>query len=168
MLTIHRIALLGLAVCATACVDAPITSDQLEPDGQLRKPALEQAAFSARETVEPLRAARISAVLAAESKGALQDANRFPSDVGRVNLHLRADGIDGPRPVVFRWTHDGEAAQITGRMAPGDTLELATSFPIDPAHTGLWQVEVFGEPASAGEEPTLLFERTFEVFSASR
>ncbi|MCH9688729.1 MAG: hypothetical protein K0V04_45275 [Deltaproteobacteria bacterium] len=150
------------------CVDAPITPDQLEADGQLRSGALEQSAFSARETTTPQRAAQISAVLAAEAEGPLEDAKRFPADVGQVNLHLRADGLDGARPVVFRWTHRGDAALMNGTLASGDTLSLATSFPIDPERTGPWTVEILGAPSDSGEKPVVLFEREFEIFVPSR
>jgi hypothetical protein len=164
LLTIHRLIPLALAaVLGSACVDAPITPDQLEANGQLRHPPLEQSAFSAQDPATTQRAAQISAVLAAEAESPLNDANHFPVDVGHVNLHLRADGIDGPRPVVFRWTHRGNAALIDGILAPGDTLALASRFPIDPKRTGTWKVEVLGSP-STGEEPVVLFEREFDVF----
>lgn len=167
MLTIHRLVPLALAaVLLPACVDAPVTPDQLEANGQLRNPALEQSAFSAQGSTATQRAAQISAVLAAEADGPLDDSVRFPADVGQVNLHLRADGIDGPRPVVFRWTHRGQAALVEGTLTPGDTLALATSFPIDPSLTGPWRVEVLGH-AATGEEPVVLFEREFDVFVPS-
>jgi hypothetical protein len=166
VLTTHRLILLALAAVLPACVDAPITPDQLEANGQLRNPPLEQSAFSAQGWSTPQRAAQISAVLAAEAEGPLNDANRFPVDVGHINLHLRADGIDGPRPVVFRWTHRGHAALVEGTLAPGDTLALATRFPIDPQRSGTWKLEILDAPA-AGEEPGVLFEREFEVFIPS-
>ena len=66
VLTIPRLALVALAaVLVSACVDAPITADQLESNGQLRDPALEQSAFSAQGSPTVQRAAQISAVLAA-------------------------------------------------------------------------------------------------------
>lgn len=167
LLTIHRLIPLALAaVLGSACVDAPITHDQLEANGQLRNSPLEQSAFSAQGWATTQRAAQISAVLAAEAKSPLNDANHFPADVGHINLHLRADGIDGPRPVVFRWTHRGHAALVDGILAPGDALALATRFPIDPERTGTWKVEVLGLP-TAGEEPVVLFEREFDVFIPS-
>lgn len=167
MLTFFRLAPLALAaVLVPACVDAPITPDQLESNGQLRNPPLEQSAFSAQGSSTTQRAAQISAVLAAEANGPLEDAVSFPADVGQVNLHLRADGIDGPRPVVFRWTHRGSATLVEGVLAPGDTLALATSFAIDPKHAGPWKVEMLGS-AAAGEELVVLFEREFDVFVPS-
>jgi len=164
----HRFVSLALAaVLMPACVDAPITPDQLEADGQLRAVGLEQAAFSAQDRETTQRAAQISAVLAAEADGPLEDSNRFPADVGQINLHLRADGIEGPRPVIFRWTHRGDSAVIRGTLTPGDTLALANSLPIDPERTGPWTVQILGAPSSAEGEPSLLFERQFDVFVPS-
>lgn len=166
VLTIHRLVPLALAaVLVPACVDAPITPDQLQANGQLRNAPLEQSAFSAQDSISTLRAARISAVLAAEAEGPLNDAVRFPADVGQVNLHLRADGIDGPRPVVFRWTHRGQVTLADGILNPGDTLALAASAPIDPKRTGAWKIEVL-DP-STSDEPVVLFEREFDVFVPS-
>ncbi|MCA9648798.1 MAG: hypothetical protein H6712_31375 [Myxococcales bacterium] len=156
-----------LALLGTACVDAPITPDQVEADGQLRAPGLKQSAFSAQERSTTQRAAQISAVLAAQADGPLEDANRFPADVGEINLHLRADGIDGQRPVVFRWTHRGDAALVPGTLTPGDTMGRATSFHIDPELVGPWKVEILGAPVG-GDEPVVLFERSFEIFVPSR
>lgn len=170
VMSIQQLVPLALAaVVLSACVDAPITPDQLEADGQLRAPGREQAAFSAQERVTTQQAAqaRISAVLAAEAEGPLSDASRFAADIGQINLHLRADGIDGPRPVVFRWTHRGDAALVRGTLVPGDTLALATSFPIDPERTGPWKVEILGTAAFPGQEPPVLFERSFDVFVPS-
>jgi hypothetical protein len=167
VLTIPRLAALALAaVLVPACVDAPITADQLESNGQLRDAALEQSAFSAQGWSTTQRAARISAVLAAEATSPLNDAVSFPADVGQVNLHLRADGIDGPRPVTFRWTHGDQVTVVEGTLAPGDTLALATSFAIDPKGTGPWKVEVLGS-ATTDDEPVVLFEREFDVFVPS-
>lgn len=164
----HRFVSLALAATLMpACVDSPITPDQLEADGQLRAVGLEQAAFSAQDRETTQRAAQISAVLAAEAEGPLEDSNRFPADVGQINLHLRADGIEGPRPVVFRWTHRGDSAVIRGTLTPGDTLALANSLPIDPERTGPWTVQILGAPSSAEGKPNLLFERQFDVFVPS-
>lgn len=171
MLTFQRLVPLALtAGLLSACVDAPITPDQLEANGQLRVPAPQQAAFSAQDRVVTQQAAqaRISAVLAAEAEGPLSDSNRFPADIGQINLHLRADGIEGPRSVMFRWTHRGDSALVRGTLTAGDTLALATSFPIDPERTGPWTVEIFGSPAGLGQEPPVLFERSFEIFVPSQ
>lgn len=166
LLTFHRLVPLALAaVLVPACVDAPITHDQLEANGQLRNASLEQSAFSAQSWATTERAAQISAVLAAEAEGPLNDAVEFPADVGQVNLHLRADGIDGPRPVVFRWTHRGQATLVEGILVPGDTLALASNVPIDPKRTGTWKIEVLG-PTTDGDS-VVLFEREFDVFVPS-
>ncbi len=168
VLKFHRLIPLALvAVVLPACVDAPITPDQLEADGQLRAPGLEQSAFSAQERETTQRAAQISAILAAEAEGALEDSNRFPADVGQINLHLRADGIEGPRPVLFRWTHRGDAVVIPGTLVPGETLALANSLPIDPERTGPWTVQILGAPGSPEAKPSVLFERDFDVFVPS-
>jgi hypothetical protein len=166
VLTTHRLLPLALAaILVPACVDAPVTPDQLEANGQLRHTALEQFAFSAQSPATTERAAHISAVLAAEAAGPLNDAVEFPADVGQVNLHLRADGIDGPRPVVFRWTHRGQATLVEGILVPGETLALASSVPIDPERTGAWKIEVLG-PTTDGNS-VVLFEREFDVFVPS-
>ncbi len=155
-----------VVLLGSACADAPITADQLERDGQLRSPTLKQSAFSAQERVTTQQAAQISAVLAAEASGPLEDASRFSTDVGEINLHLRADGIEGERPVVFRWTHRGDSAHVDGVLYPSDALARATSFPIDPERTGSWKVEILGAPTT-GDEPVVLFERSFEIFVPS-
>lgn len=165
MTSLRIVALAPLAfftLVGSGCADAPITADQLEADGQLRASSLEQSAFSAQERTTTRRAAQISAVLAAEADGPLADSNRFDADVGEVHLHLRADGIDGDRPVVFRWTHRGSAATVEGRLIPGEAMALAASLPIDPERTGPWKVEILGAP-SPGGEPVVLFERNFEI-----
>lgn len=151
---------------ASGCVDAPITPDQLEADGHLRStPALGQGAFSATPRPQPQQAAQISAVLAAQAAGPLEDASRFPADVGAVNLHLRADGLSEARSVVFRWTHEGKSVLQPGRLETGGTLALASSFPIEGEQTGTWQVEVLAEAGPNLPEPVLLFERSFEIYA---
>lgn len=148
------------------CVDAPITPDQLEADGQLRAASLGHSAFSATPRPQVQQAARISAVLAAQPAGPLEDASSFPAEVGAVHLHLRADGLDDARQVVFRWSHAGTSVLVPGRLEPGGTLALASTFTIEPTQVGPWHVEVLGEPGADGE-PALLFQRTFEVFHPS-
>lgn len=160
--TARLVAIITLGGALTACADAPVTADQLQADGQLRNPALEQSAFSAQDRTTTQRAAQISAILAAEAEGALFDTNSFSADVGQIHLHLRADGIDGQRPVVFRWTHRGSAASMEGTLTPGDSMALAASLPVDPERTGPWRVEILGAP-SPGGEPVVLFERDFEI-----
>lgn len=147
------------------CVDAPITADQLEADGRLRSGGAkhEQAAFSADERGELQAVVQVSAVLAAQAEGALEDRNEFPAEVGTVHLHLRADGLLEPRPVVYRWTHDDLSVMVPGMLAPSDSLSLGTSFDIDPELAGHWEVEVLSRPEHPGDEPRVLFQREFEV-----
>jgi hypothetical protein len=149
-----------------ACVDAPITRDQLEANGRLRPATHEQAAFSARERLVPQQAVHLSAVLAAQSEGALEDASSFAADVGAVHLHLRVDGWFDPRPVVFRWTYDEVSVEVPGILAPAETLSLAASYPIDRDQTGTWMVEVLGTPEgpdAPSEAVPVLYQREFEV-----
>jgi hypothetical protein len=146
-----------------SCVDAPITPDQLEADGKLKAAPHEQAAFSARDRLVPQQAVRLSAVLAAQSEGALEDASAFAANVGAVHLHLRVDGAFAPRPVVFRWTYDEISVEVPGILAPAETLSLAASYPIDRDQNGTWMVEVLGTPDSADEEAPVLYQREFEV-----
>jgi hypothetical protein len=146
-----------------ACVDAPITPDHLEADGTLRPATHEQAAFSARDRLVPQQAVHLSAVLAAQSEGALEDASSFGANVGAVHLHLRVDGVVNPRPVVFRWTYDEISVEVPGILAPAEALSLAASYPIDRDQMGLWIVEVLGTPDAADEEAPVLYQREFEV-----
>jgi hypothetical protein len=149
------------ALCVTACVDAPITPDQLEPDGQLRAGPT-QSAFAAQD--RPVaRMVTVSAVLAAEPSGALEDRTQFDAEVGTVHLHLRADGLMTARPVVYRWTHDELEVLVPGMLAPTTTLDLATSFDIGTDQVGTWLVEVLDQPALPGDEPRVLFQREFHV-----
>jgi hypothetical protein len=160
---VHLLAALG-ALCLGGCVDAPITPDQLEPNGQLR--GVSQSAFSAQD--RPVaRTVTVSAVLAAEHAGALEDRTEFPAEVGTVHLHLRADGLMAARPVVYRWTHDDLAVLVPGMLAPTTTLDLATSFEIGADQIGTWLVEVLDQPALPGDEPRVLFQRQFQVLGRS-
>lgn len=158
---------LVVAVLLGACVDAPITADQLEPDGRLRVAyGHEQAAFAAEPTEAVRSVVQVSAVLAAEAHGPLEDRNAFPHDVGTIHLHVRADGLLAPRPVTYRWTH-GEFVMIEpGVLAPEGAMTRGASFSIDPAQTGTWEVQVLSEPFAEGEEPTVLFQREFEIEAA--
>jgi hypothetical protein len=151
---------LGL-LAFVGCVDAPITPDQLEADGQLRS-GPSQSAFSARD--RPVaQTVSVSAVLAAQPAGALEDRTAFSADVGEVHLHLRADGLMTARPVVFRWTHDDLSVLVPGMLAPTITLDRATSFEIGPDQVGTWLVEVLDQPALPEEEPRVLFQREFQI-----
>ncbi len=147
----------------SGCVDAPITPDQLESDGMLRSGGRAQAAFSAQERAVVQPVVQVSAVLAAEAEGALEDRSEFSADVTEVHLHLRADGLLAPRPVVYRWTHDDVSVLIPGMLAPTGALTLASSSEISPDQVGKWEVEVLTEPLAPGEPPQVLVHREFEV-----
>ena len=103
------------------------------------------------------------------------DAAEFSRDVGAVHLHLRADSLMEPRPVLFVWTHAGEREEVRGVLAPTTTLTLAASHPIAAAASAPtvdaaggavrgepWQVEVYSADA-AGQAGELLFRREFLV-----
>lgn len=156
----------GLALLVTplgACVDAPVTQDQLEDNGELKPRAgLGQVAMATQTRPVAQTAARMSAVLAAQPSGPLQDAGLFGADVGVVHLHLRADGLANPRPVTVRWTHEGVAVAFPSELSPSGALSLTSSMPILPDQAGKWRVEVLGT-AEAGRAAPLLFEREFEV-----
>lgn len=155
--------LLAAVLVLSACADAPITSDQLEPDGALRTPR-DQAAFSV-DPAAPQRASfvQLSAVLAAESSGALRDADRFGADVGSLHLHLRADGLASARPVSFRWIHGDTAVIERGAIGEGTRLTLASSVAVAPHQVGPWRVEVLAEGADTGEPPEVIFTREFTI-----
>ncbi|HWB75790.1 MAG TPA: hypothetical protein VG755_12570 [Nannocystaceae bacterium] len=159
MKLLASVALLALSACA----DAPITSDHLEPDGVLRG-ARDQAAFSASPAA-PQRASfvQLSAVLAAEQSGALRDADRFAADVGTVHLHLRADGLPSARAVSFRWIHGDTATIERGTLTDGRQLALASSVAVAPHQVGPWRVEVLAEPADSREPPEVIFTREFVI-----
>jgi|GEM_PF-999815 len=164
---------LGTAVLLTVvgCVDAPITQDQLEDNGALRQgagmPAVGgQAAFSAVEAPPTVqRAAQISAVLADVGDGPLNDRSSFDWDVGTVHLHLRADGIDEPRAVVFRWTHEPTRAStiVPGTLLPAETLRHVATHSIQPDQTGAWTVEVLSEAPGPDGIADALWQRRFEI-----
>jgi hypothetical protein len=115
---------------------------------------------------------QVAAVLAAQAEGALEDAAEFSRDVGAVHLHLRADSLMEPRPVLFVWTHAGAREEVRGVLAPTTTLTLAASHPIAPTAPAAavdaagggepWQVEVYSADA-AGQAGELLFRREFQV-----
>lgn len=151
-----------VALLVIGCVDAPITPEQILPDGQLRSDVLaSQAAFAASPAPTALRAVQVAAVLAAEATGPLVDAAAFPAEVGAVHLHLRADSLLEARPVTFVWTHGDSREEVPGVLAPTTTLALAASYPLGPDLRGRWKVEVF---TLAGNEPAqLLLAREFEV-----
>ena len=155
--------ILVVALVLSACADAPITSDQLEPDGALRD-ARDQAAFSASRAAPQLASfVQLSAVLAAESSGALRDADRFAAEIGTVHLHLRADGLASARAVSFRWIHGDTAVIERGTLVDGHRLSLASSVAIAPHQVGPWRVEVLAETGEAGEPPEVIFTREFSI-----
>lgn len=165
MRTISRWSLVVAVALLGGCVDAPITADQLQPDGRLRVQGGEQAAFAAEPdpAKRTKRAIQVSAVLAAEADGPIEDRNAFSADVGAVHLHVRADGLLEPRPVVYRWTHGDFEMVIPGTLAPDGAMTLGASFEIDPEQAGTWQVDVLASPTAPDETPRVLFHREFEV-----
>ena len=89
---------LGLVLAASlpACADAPITPDQLEPDGQLRasRPGGSPSAYAAtlqggRTSPQRASVVQFDAVLASTPTGTPEDMSTFPPDVGTVHLHVR-------------------------------------------------------------------------------
>lgn len=154
----------------SACQDAPITADQLEPNGRLRwgGDGIGHAqAFSAGIHAVIREAVQVSVVLAAEAEGALEDRSVFEADVGTIFLHVRADGLLAPRPVVYRWTHEGESVLVPGELAPSDAMSLGTHFDVGPDAAGRWTVEVLagdlGPEAADDAGQQVLFRREFVV-----
>ncbi len=159
----RSIVLLGVLVLS-GCADAPITPDQLQSGGTLRPLGHAQAEFSATPRPQQvLQAVQVSAVLAAQADGPLEDCNEFEADVGTIYLHVRADGLLQPRRVLYRWTHGDLEVLEPGSLEPTDALSLGTSFHIDPEMHGHWEVEVLTEAEAPGEPPRVLFHREFEV-----
>ena len=156
---------LPLTLALSGCVDAPITPDQLQADGSLRPMGREQAAFSAAElpSQQLQEVVQVSAVLASQAEGPLQDGNVFDADVGTIHLHVRADGLLQARAVVYRWRHEELTVLEPGRLSPAGSLSLGTSFDIDPELYGHWEVDVLTQPDTSGERPRVLFHREFEV-----
>ena len=160
------LALCGVAFAPAACADAPITPAHLDEEGHLRA-NVEQKLFRApqrapeTQKAEPLQ---LTAVLASQSEGALEDSTRFVlGEVESVNLHLRADHLGEPRPVTFVWTHGEDRFETMGFLSTSPTLSLATSRPVvEETDLGPWKVEVHG----AGPFGATLYERSFEVVVA--
>jgi hypothetical protein len=165
---------LGLALAASlpACADAPITPDQLEPDGSL-KPARSGGGPSAyANTLQadksgPKRASvvQFDAVLASALGGTLEDTSTFPPDVGTVHLHVRTHGLETDRDVVFRWTHGEHSLTVPGEIMPAARFVLAASIDVQPDQTGPWRIEIVGEPTHPDEVPEVLFAREFLILS---
>ena len=149
----------------TGCVDAPLQPAHLAPDGQLRGVQMEQ---SARLSAQPMTANRVNltAVLAAQEFGALEDSTLFPHRVEDVHLHLRAAGLTANRPVTFVWSHGEERFEIRGVIAPSRALALASSRSITHEDIGVWTIEVYegDDPLPAtGADERLLLRRDFQV-----
>ena len=161
------------ALALGACVDAPITADQLQADGTLRGGyaggGVQQAAFSA-EPQKIAQAVRVSAVLASQAEGPLEDRAEFSAGVGTVYLHVRADGLLSSRRVIYRWRHGDFVVEVPGTLLSTDALMLGTSFDIAPEQSGHWEVDVLVDAAQGqapgqgpGSEPQVLFHREFVV-----
>ena len=108
---------------------------------------------------------RVSAVLASESEGPLEDRAEFAANVGTVYLHVRADGLLSSRRVVYRWKHEDFVVEIPGTLVASDALALGTRFDIAPEQSGHWEVDVLADTAdqAPGAEPQVLFHREFVV-----
>jgi hypothetical protein len=155
-----------LFVALAACADAPITADQLEADGVLRgapRQQSDQSAFSVpKGAVQRASVVALSSVLATQQEGALEDRDHFDASVGAIHLHVRADGIESPRPVAFRWIHGDQAIVVPGMLATSGALQHAASVEVRPHQVGPWRVEV----ATAGtstEPPEVIYSREFTV-----
>lgn len=170
---LHILGAVGLCAAFTlvACVDAPITADQLQADGTLRGGyaggGMQHAALSA-EPGQTAQAVRVSAVLAPQAEGPLEDRAEFEAHVGTVYLHVRADGLLSSRRVVYRWKHDAFVVEIPGTLLASDSLALGTSFDIAPEQAGHWEVDVLADtagdaPARGPAQPQVLFHREFVV-----
>lgn len=164
------IAAFALPLALGACVDAPITADQLQADGTLRGgyagAGVQQAALAA-EPQQIAQAVRVSAVLASQSDGPLEDRAEFSANVGTVYLHVRADGLLSSRRVVYRWRHDDFVLEVPGTLLSTDALTLGTSFDIAPEQSGHWEVDVLADATAGSQapetEPQVLFHREFIV-----
>lgn len=155
-----------LLLSVPACADAPITPDQLEADGVLRgtpRQQSDQASFSApRGAVQRASVVALSSVLATQQGGALEDRDHFVASVGAIHLHVRADGIESPRPVSFRWIHGDQAIVVPGTLETSGALQHAASVEVRPHQVGPWRVEVATQGSSA-EPPEVIYSREFTV-----
>ena len=125
---------------------------------------MQQAALSAEPGVA--QAVRVSAVLASEPEGPLEDRAEFAANVGTVYLHVRADGLLSSRRVVYRWKHGEFEVEIPGTLVASDAMALGTSFDIPPEQAGHWEVDVLADAEGAQApdgEPQVLFHREFVV-----
>jgi hypothetical protein len=181
-----------MVVLAAGCADAPITAADLQDDGQLREQAdLRQSVHASsvhRPKAPPTQIAehlRVTGLVAAQADGPLEDATRFSLDSEAIHLHLRADGLDEPRPVTFVWLHGDQRRETLGFLQPSETISPVASLPlarfveegfattlpprlapgsddiVDPTTlTGAWKVEVYSTDANGR---SLVFEREFEI-----
>jgi hypothetical protein len=178
------------------CADAPITAADLQDDGQLREQVDQQRVHASSSIHQPPARAqvaehlRVTGLVAAEADGPLEDATRFSLDSEAIHLHLRADGLDEPRPVTFVWLHGDQRRETLGFLQPAETISPVASLPLaryveegfatisaavpsnmagpkiepDPAAlAGAWKVEVYSTDASGR---SLVFEREFEILEA--
>jgi hypothetical protein len=175
---------------SAGCADAPITAADLQDDGQLREQVDQQRVHAASSSIHqpPARAQiaehlRVTGLVAAEADGPLEDATRFSLDSVAIHLHLRADGLDEPRPVTFVWLHGDQRRETLGFLQPSETISPVASLPLaryledgfaaelptlpttppDPAAlaaslAGPWKVEVYSTDANGR---SLVFEREF-------
>lgn len=178
---------------SAGCADAPITAADLQDDGQLREQADQQSVHASSSIHQPTARAqiaehlRVTGLVAAEADGPLEDATRFSLDSLAIHLHLRADGLDEPRPVTFVWLHGDQRRETLGFLQPSETISSVASLPLaryveegfapaaaptpsapeiepDPAAlAGAWKVEVYSTDANGR---SLVFEREFEILAA--
>jgi hypothetical protein len=165
-----------------------------EDDGQLREQADQQRVHAASSIHQPPARSqvaehlRVTGLLAAEADGPLEDTTRFSLDSVAIHLHLRADGLDEPRPVTFVWLHGDQRRETLGFLQPSETISPVASLPLaryveegfetilpaisstgpaiepDPAAlAGPWKVEVYSTDANGR---SLVFEREFEILEA--
>jgi hypothetical protein len=181
---------------SAGCADAPITAADLQDDGQLREQQADQQSVHAASSIHRPSARaqvaehlRVTGLVAAEAEGPLEDATRFSLDSTAIHLHLRADGLDEPRPVTFVWLHGDQRRETLGFLQPSETISPVASLPlaryveegfatvspamvpgpeIDPealaaSLAGPWKVEVYSTDANGR---SLVFEREFEILEA--
>jgi hypothetical protein len=178
---------------SAGCADAPITAADLQDDGQLREQQADQQSVHAASSIHRPSARaqvaehlRVTGLVAAEADGPLEDATRFSLDSAAIHLHLRADGLDEPRPVTFVWLHGDQRRETLGFLQPSETISPVASLPLaryleegfavpqtaelepDPAAlaaslAGPWKVEVYSTDANGR---SLVFEREFEILEA--
>lgn len=167
-----------LVLALGACADAPITAADLQSNGELRQGTQHVHALDVTAATQQAQLAThqsVTGVIAAQADGPLEDATRFSDEMPAIHLHLRAEDIAEPRPVIFVWTHGEQVRETLGFLQPSETLRLAASLPLEaPAGareteqlspTGTWKVEVFSAGPTA-QSRSLLFEREFEILAA--